>query len=125
MRNPLAYLWAFLPNTLLGLLIAAFSPTHQLRRGVLETTGGLASFLCRHAFIKGGASAITFGHVIVGRDLFSLDRARDHEHIHVRQYERWGPAFLPAYLACSLYLHLQGKNAYLENPFEVEAYEKT
>jgi hypothetical protein len=124
MRSLLAYAWAFLPNTLLGLLVAAVSPTHQLRRGVLETTGGLASLICKHALLKGGASAITLGHVIIGRDLPSLDHARNHEHIHVQQYERWGPAFLPAYLACSLYLYLKGQNPYLDNPFEVEAYSK-
>jgi hypothetical protein len=42
--------------------------------------------------------------------------------VHVRQYERWGPFFIPAYLLCSVWLMLRGYNAYLDNPFEVEAY---
>ena len=45
-----------------------------------------------------------------------------HEMVHVRQYERWGPFFIPAYLACSLGLWLAGKDAYRDNPFEREAY---
>jgi len=43
--------------------------------------------------------------------------------VHVRQYERWGPLFGPAYLGCSLVLWLMGKRAYRDNPFEVEAYD--
>ncbi|MCA9045877.1 MAG: hypothetical protein KDA69_16235, partial [Planctomycetaceae bacterium] len=70
-----------------------------------------------------GAAAMTLGHVIIGLDAEVLDRCREHEWVHVRQYERWGPLFLPAYLGCSLYLWLVGRDAYRENPFEVEAYE--
>lgn len=66
--------------------------------------------------------AITFGHVILGRTEAVLDISREHELIHVRQYEKWGPIFGPAYLGCSLLLWLQGKDGYRENPFEREAY---
>ena len=38
------------------------------------------------------------------------------------QYERWGPIFIPAYLSCSAYLWMRNKDAYRDNPFEVEAY---
>lgn len=72
--------------------------------------------------IPGGAAAMTFGHTILGQDDYQLNRARDHEHVHVRQYERWGPVFGPAYVLCSLWLWFRGYNAYLDNPFEVEAY---
>lgn len=115
------YLWAS-PNSLLGLVVALCSPRWQIREGVLEVYGGLASFVCRHGVISGGAAAITLGHVIIGRDMSSLNFARVHEHVHVRQYERWGPLFIPAYLGCSAWLWVRGKNAYLDNPFEVEAY---
>ncbi len=43
------------------------------------------------------ASAMTLGHVIIGRDECCLDVCREHEQAHVRQVERWGAAFLPAY----------------------------
>jgi len=65
---------------------------------------------------------MTLGHVILGRTLADLDRTRFHEWIHVRQYERWGPLFLPAYLLASAWLWICGRNCYLENPFEVEAF---
>jgi hypothetical protein len=41
--------------------------------------------------------------------------------VHVRQYERWGPLFVPAYLVSSLVLWLRGRDPYWDNPFEVEA----
>jgi len=115
------YLWAS-PNTALGLLVAAGSPRWRVRGGVVEVYGGLATAICRNALIQGGAAAITLGHVIIGRDRPSLDGARSHEHVHVRQYERWGPLFLPAYLGCSAWLWARGRDVYRENPFEVEAY---
>lgn len=43
--------------------------------------------------------------------------------VHVRQYERWGPLMGPAYLLASLYMHLTGRRAYRDNPFEREAYD--
>ena len=45
-----------------------------------------------------------------------------HEMVHVRQYERWGPAFGPAYLLCSFWLWLRRKDAYRDNPFERQAF---
>jgi hypothetical protein len=42
--------------------------------------------------------------------------------VHVRQYERWGPLFIPAYFAASGWAWWKGGHAYLDNPFEVEAY---
>lgn len=70
------------------------------------------------------ASAMTLGHVVLGRTPAALDISREHELVHVRQYELWGPLFVPAYLACSLWLWLRGGNAYFDNPFEKEAYSK-
>ena len=49
----------------------------------------------------------------------------DDERVHVRQYERWGPFFLPAYFACSLAALARGRDAYRANPFEKEAFEKS
>lgn len=44
-----------------------------------------------------------------------------HEMVHVRQTERWGPLFIPAYLVTMLAMRLRGKHPYWDNPFEVEA----
>jgi hypothetical protein len=95
----------------------------RLVGGVLEVQGPLARLLLRSCVpVPGGATAITFGHVIVGRDGACLDASRAHERVHVRQCEVWGPAFLPAYLLASLWAWLTGQGAYRGNCFEREAF---
>ncbi|MGH8251539.1 MAG: hypothetical protein ACREVI_12720 [Steroidobacteraceae bacterium] len=64
--------------------------------------------------------AITFGHVVLGRNERVLGQLRAHELQHVRQYERWGPVFFLAYPASSLYQLLRGRNPYRHNYFEVQ-----
>lgn len=124
----LAIVWAS-PWTLLGLMLGVAARLTggqgQRIRGVFEFHGGVAQWLLRHAPLVRGAAAITFGHVILGQTEEDLEACRDHEHVHVRQYERWGPLFIPAYLACSAWLWLRGRNWYFDNPFEVEAYRNT
>ena len=61
-------------------------------------------------------------HVVLGLDGPTLDRTRAHERVHVRQCERWGPLFLPAYGLASLLAWWRGHDAYRENRFEREAY---
>lgn len=120
----LGYLWAF-PNTLLGFVFVV--PTllsggrARVERGVLELHGGFARFFLRRClFVK--ASALCLGHVILGLDRDCLDHARDHEHVHVRQYERWGPFMLPAYFLSSYLVWRRGGHFYFDNRFEREAY---
>ena len=119
------YVWA-LPNTLIGLL---FVPTAMLPRGrmqlvdgVLEAHGPLISAILRYCVpLPSGASAITFGHVVLARDRWSLDATRAHERVHVRQCEIWGPAFIPAYLLAGLWGLMTGRGAYTGNYFERQA----
>jgi hypothetical protein len=59
---------------------------------------------------------------VLGQTEASLDLSYEHELVHVRQFERWGPLMGPAYLLCSLVLWLRGGRAYRDNPFEREAY---
>src|SRR5881392_3399469 len=100
----LAIAWAS-PASLLGLALGAcglVSGGRVQRRGrVLEFHGGLVNWFLRRLPLLGGAAAITFGHVVLGRTADDLDWTRDHERVHVRQYERWGPFFIPAYVLCS------------------------
>jgi len=65
--------------------------------------------------------AITIGHVILGTHPAELARLRVHEQAHVRQYETWGPLFLLAYPADSLWQWLRGRRPYADNRFEVAA----
>lgn len=124
----IAYLWA-LPNTALGLVLLPLAYLTggrcQVVRGVLEIDGGMVRWLLVHAtLLADGAAALTLGHVVLGRDEGSLDRSREHERVHVRQYERWGPLFLPAYLLSSLFLWVRRRDPYRDNPFEREAFAK-
>lgn len=127
MRQALGILWAS-PNTLLGLaaggLVLLTGGGAQVRQGVLEFHGGAARWWLARLF-GGGILALTLGHVVVGHSLAALDLSRDHERVHVRQYERWGPLFLPAYAWCSFVAWWQGKRAYRDNYFEREAYDES
>ena len=125
----LLYLWAS-PNTLLGAVLLALGLVGGGRvrvvSGVVEAHGRFLGW-CLGRFthpVCGGASAITFGHVVIARDQTSLDETREHERVHVEQYERWGPFFLPAYLLSSLIALLRGLDPYLENHFEREAFRR-
>ncbi len=122
----LRYAWAA-PTTAVGLLMVAVTLVTgggvQVVDGVLEAYGGFTRFfLTRCTLIRGGASVMTLGHVILGRDQGCLELCREHEHVHVRQVERWGPLFIPAYLLFSLWAGLRGRDPYRQNRFEREAY---
>jgi len=123
--RPFAYLWAF-PTTLLGLLFlpdSLLSGKIQLVDGVLEAHGRLTRFYLTHCtFLRGGANAMTLGHVVIGRNSQVLNQTRAHERVHVRQCERWGPLFIPAYLTMCLVAWARGLRAYEDNPFEREAF---
>ena len=93
----------------------------RCKEGTLQFANGAVSWALKH--FPGRPSAMTLGHVIIGQSEELLEYTHPHEMIHVHQYERWGPFFLPAYLGCSLVLYLKGKNAYHDNPFEIEAFE--
>lgn len=124
--RPFLYLWA-LPNTLLGLaplpiLLLQRGGRIRVHTGVVELSGGIVTAMLRRGFFNVKPGATTLGHVVWGLDPLHLEISRRHERVHVAQYERWGPVFLPAYLLCSLVLHLRRKDAYRDNPFEREAY---
>ena len=119
-----AYAWAA-PNTLIGLLaglaLVARGGRFGIVAGVVEfhraAGAGPAHWLptrCRF-------DAITLGHVILGRSEESLAALRGHEQAHVRQYERWGPFFLPAYAASSAWQWLHGGRPHHDNRFERQA----
>ncbi len=120
------YLWAS-PNTLAGLIIASLNPflkgRNRIVSGVLEVHGPLVRFLLKHTvLLQGQALALALGHVVLGADEKTLDKTREHERIHVRQYERYGPFFIPLYAAAMLVAWIQGKRPYRDNWFEIEAY---
>ncbi len=121
----LKLLWA-LPTTCVGLLFVPLALVSrgklQLVNGVLEIHGGAVRWsLLNCVPLEGGASAMTLGHVVIGLDPAALDRTRAHERVHVRQAERWGPLFIPAYLLAAAWQRLRGRDSYHDNPFERQA----
>ena len=117
----LRYLWA-LPTTLVGIATAVLTVVSGGRGrvvdGVLEIEGGVATWLLRRL----GAAAMTLGHVVLATDPAMHERTRRHERVHVRQVERWGPLFLPAYAVASWLAWRRGWDYYYDNRFEREAY---
>lgn len=116
----LGYLWAG-PNTLAA-LAAGFllGGRFEINDGVVEIEGKrIAAILAR---LPVPAAAMTIGHVVFGRDRPSLQVTRKHERVHVAQYARWGPLFIPTYLFLSAWLYARGRDGYRGNPFEIEAY---
>ena len=125
------YTWAA-PWTLLGLLLALplwlggarwrWQPGEGGARAHGEVAGGaLARRLARWPGLRGFA-AITFGHVVLALDADALPALRAHERVHVRQAQRWGPLFGPAYLLAGAWQLLRGRHPYWDNPFERQAY---
>lgn len=117
-------LWAA-PNSLLGLLLGLVwwlaGARAQRVDGVLELALPDAPASSRPGRLRLPFAAITLGHVVLAVDGREMRRWRAHERVHVAQYERWGPLFLPAYLASSLWQWFRGRRAYWDNRFEVEA----
>lgn len=126
LQQGMMMVWAS-PYTLLGILVGAaglLSGGAARRVGrVLEFHGGaVVRFL--HLMPNGHfVAAMTLGHTVLGKNAAALDDTREHELVHVRQFERWGPFFGPAYLAASAVQWVRGADPYRDNPFEIEAYE--
>lgn len=104
-----AYVWAA-PLTAAGVLLGAASGKRpRVRDGVLlfADAGGLAGRMLRWR----GFQAATLGHAVIaiGQPGPTLFR---HELTHVRQAERFGPFFVPLYLAALI------RYGYRRNPFE-------
>lgn len=116
------YIWAS-PATMIGLVLAFMAAVSggklSIRNGVVEASGGLGKRLLadKGRLFRGGA-AMTLGHVIIARDAACMERSREHEWMHVRQFERWGPFLLPVNWAIAIWLRWRGLDPYLDHPFE-------
>jgi hypothetical protein len=121
----LARVWAAPYSALgfvLGLVVVLVGGRMDRCDGALEIGGGRLGRLAARLPPPLCFSAITLGHVILGIDQATLAAVRAHEQVHVRQYERWGLFFGPAYLLSSAVQLLRGRRPYLDNHFEREAY---
>lgn len=119
----LGVLWAStwsLLGALIGFLGVLTGGQVRRRGWTLEFHGGGTTWLLNR--LPATPMAMTLGHTILGLSGAALDITRRHELVHVRQYALWGPFLIPAYLGCSLYLLLRGRDCYRDNPFERQAY---
>ena len=116
----LGYAWAS-PNTAIGLVVGGlgmlFGAGARVVEGAIEFSGGRLGALLASPAVGCPFRAVTLGHVVLGTDAAALDCARSHEQVHVRQYEPWGPFFLPAYLLSSLWQLACGRRCYRDNWF--------
>lgn len=111
-RRVVRYAWA-LPNTLLGLVLGLLSfRLPRVDEDIVVFVGRPLGFLWIIARMR--RQAVTFGHVVLSTA--PLDGPlRRHELAHVGQYERYGPAYIPVYLALWL------ARGYRRHPFELAA----
>lgn len=118
-------IWAS-PYSLLGASIGCigllFKGQMRFRDGAFEFYEGGTKWFVRHLPLGISTVGMTLGHVILGQTAAGLEMAGEHERVHVRQFERWGPFMGPAYLLASAWIWLRGGDAYRDNPFEVQAY---
>ena len=120
----LTYAWTS-PTSCLALpyLIAALVGGRiTLVDGVIECSGPGVAAILRRLAPRRAIDAMALGHVVAARTPLVLEQTRAHERVHVRQAERWGPLFVPAYLLASLVALARGGDPYFDNPFEVEAF---
>ena len=122
-----AIVWAS-PATVLGLLVAAAALAsgggvrrRAARAGSLGRRRGLAAGSCTAGARRGRHDA---GACRAGRRSSGANHSREHELVHVAQYERWGPFFIPAYFLCAAAQRLAGRHPYWDNPFEREAFRR-
>jgi hypothetical protein len=108
----LRYVWA-LPNTVLGLVLGLLSfRIPRVDEGIIVFEGRPLGFLWIIARMR--REGVTFGHVVLTAAPLR-GAVRRHELEHVWQYERFGPVYIPAYLALWLV------HGYRRHPFELAA----
>lgn len=127
----LSRLWA-LPVTLCALPLLPLALWHsnwRINDGVIEVTSPALNWFLQGPWFRlmsGGAgfSAATIGHVVIARNSACMTACRAHEHVHVRQCERWGVLFPLSYFVAGLYAAFKARRFtayYWDNAFEREA----
>lgn len=118
-------IWAG-PNTCVGVLIALpnclAGGQLRFRDGALESFGGAVARAIRRFPTGPSTGGVTLGHLILGQTAAGLEAVTNHERVHVKQYERLGPFFLPVYFFFSARAWWRGQDPYMDNPLEIEAY---
>ena len=124
LTTALKYIWAS-PASAIGVCAACFAGLAgaEVKRvsGVLEVSLAPRSAMLCNAVTCLPFAAITLGHIVIARNAQQQAALRQHERVHVAQYELWGPLFLLAYPLESLFQLLRGRQPYQDNRFEIAA----
>lgn len=120
----LKYIWAA-PASAIGVCAAGIASLVGAQAkpvsGVLEVSLAPRSTVLCKAVARLPFAAITLGHVVIACSAQEQTVHRQHERVHVAQYELWGPLFLVAYPLESLFQWFRGRRPYLDNRFELAA----
>jgi hypothetical protein len=118
-------LWRTLPGDLLGMIVmrgcGIDAPTRQVEAD--DVTAVLVEDPRVRRWFR--AHLIPIRAQTLGRYVFALKPVQDdilaHECEHIRQWERFGPFYLPLYFGSSAAEFLRGGRPYWDNAFEVVA----
>lgn len=120
----LKYVWAA-PCTAVGALIGGAAccvgASPRIVDGVVEIGFVNRNHAGAKALLRLPFTGITFGHVVLAPTHEHQQTHRQHERVHVCQYERWGLFFFVLYPANSLFQLLRGRRPYIDNCFETQA----
>ncbi len=129
-RRQVRTAWRVLPGDLLGLLVMRACGVPSDAGTPFEAADGTRAILvadARNALYldhqRIPISAQTLGRYVLSREPLPPQLV-EHELEHVRQWQRLGPTFLPAYLASSGLAMLSGGDPYWGNAFEERARER-
>lgn len=126
----LMWLWA-LPLSLLGLVFwLIVRMQHGSVGAKIHAFQGMPLLSVHSPWIARGlnalpmlqADALCLGWVVLAADEKKLAALWSHELVHVKQALRWGAFFPLLYAASSLWAVMRGRDAYLGNVFEQEAF---
>jgi hypothetical protein len=117
--------WRFLPGDMLGRLvmlgcgIPAPTRVHNASgvQAVLVEDPRVGLWFRTHAM---PVTAQTLGRYVLSRDPLPPDTL-EHECEHIRQWDRFGPLFLPLYFGSSAVALCRGRRPYWDNRFEAAA----
>lgn len=118
-------LWRALPGDLLGLMVMRGcgipAPTRAVEAGdvtaVLVEDPRVERWFRAHLI---PVTAQTLGRYVFARESIPMDILA-HECEHIRQWERFGPFYLPLYFGSSAIAFLRGRRTYWDNDFEAAA----
>jgi len=118
-------LWRALPGDLLGLTVmrgcGISSPTREIDAGDVRAV--LVEDVRVDRWFR--AQLMPVRAQTLGRYVFAREPMPDdivaHECEHIRQWQRFGPLYLPLYFGSSAVASLRGRPAYWDNRFEVAA----